>query len=300
MDSQKDIKKNQSRMALLKKMHDLFADPDIKNQRQAQENLAMLTKVPKDVIVSEVSFDGFTGEWLIPSRVHTKKKVILYCHGGGFSTGSTAYARSITLKLAQETGLDVFAFNYRLAPEHPYPAALEDGLLAWNYLMHLGYGAQDVVIAGDSAGGNLALTLSLSLKQDGRFLPGGLLLFSPWTDMTMSGKSHQTKESIDPILSPAYVRSMIANYAPGEDLTNPLISPLFGDYTDFPPVYIQVGTNEILYHDASLLYRKLLAKGVSAKMDTYNGMWHVFQMSPLKQASRAMKQAAEFICKIFE
>lgn len=202
--------------------------------------------------------------------------------------------------MAQETGFDVFAFNYRLAPEHPFPAALEDALLAWNYLMLMGYGAKDVVIAGDSAGGNLALTLSLSLKNDGRFLPGGLLLFSPWTDLTLSGKSHQTKADIDPILNPEYIRSMIKNYVSDEDLKNPLISPLLGDYADFPPVYIQVGVNEILYHDSTMLYRKLLSKGVSAKLDTYNGMWHVFQMSPLKQAGCAMKQAAEFICKIFE
>ena len=146
--------------------------------------------------------------------------------------------------------MDVFSFDYRLAPENPYPAATEDAMKAWNHLMLHGYGARDVIVAGDSAGGNLALSLVHKLKQENRLLPRGLVLFSPWTDLTCSGKTYETRKMVDPILSKKYIEDMIQNYAPGENLDNPLISPLFGSFEGFPPTYIQVGDNEILLADA--------------------------------------------------
>ena len=191
--------------------------------------------------------------------------------------------------------MDVFCFNYRLAPEHPWPAALEDGLKAWDRLMFLGYGAKNVIVAGDSAGGNLALCLTLKLKEEGRILPGGLVLLSPWTDLTASGKSYQSREAVDPILNREYLERMTDNYAAGQDLKDPYISPLFGDPAGFPPVYIQVGDNEMLLSDSTSLYKKLRKAGVSAGIDVYKGMWHVFQMSPFKTAWEAMEKIAEFI-----
>ena len=179
-------------------------------------------------------------EWVRVTRAHMKKYVILYCHGGGYSTGSTVYARTLTKKLAESTSMDVFAFNYRLAPEHPYPAATDDALKAWNYLMYLGYGARDVIVAGDSAGGNLALSLTLRLKEQERLLPRGLVLLSPWTDLTKSGKSYESRKEVDPVLDHEYLDRMIENYAGGQALSNPLISPLFGNFKGFPPTYIQV------------------------------------------------------------
>ncbi|MFQ8702683.1 MAG: alpha/beta hydrolase [Eisenbergiella sp.] len=227
-----------------------------------------------------------------------KKFVILYCHGGGYSTGSTVYARTLTKKLGESTSMDVFAFNYRLAPEHPYPAATDDALKAWNYLMYLGYGARDVIVAGDSAGGNLALSLTLRLKEQERLLPRGLVLLSPWTDLTKSGKSYESRKEVDPVLDHEYLDRMIENYAGGQELSNPLISPLFGNFKGFPPTYIQVGDNEILLSDATLLHKKLLKENVSAHLDVYKGMWHVFQMSPIKISYDAMDKNAEFIFDI--
>ena len=227
-----------------------------------------------------------------------KKYVILYCHGGGYSTGSRIYARTLTKKLAMSTSMDVLSFDYRLAPENPYPAAIEDAMKVWNYLMLLGYGARDVILAGDSAGGNLALSLTLKLKEEKRLLPRGLVLMSPWTDLTSSGESHETRAQIDPVLHAGYLAEMIRNYAPEEDLNNPFISPLFGNYEGFPPVYIQVGENEILLDDSVMLYRKLLEANVSVKLDRFPGMWHVFQMSPFKTAYEAMDKNAEFIYDI--
>ena len=227
-----------------------------------------------------------------------KKYVILYCHGGGYTSGSFRYARSITNKLASSTSMDVLSFDYRLAPENPYPAALEDAMNVWDHLMYHGYGARDIIIAGDSAGGNLALALTLKLKEQGRLLPRGLVLFSPWTDLTMSGKSHKEKAELDPILSAEYLQRCRESYAPEMELKNPLISPVFGDFTGFPPTYIQVGTNEILLSDSTKLQRQLQKYHVPVKMEYYPGMWHVFQMSPLKTAYNAMDQVAEFIFDI--
>lgn len=237
-------------------------------------------------------------EWVSVNRAHMKKYVVLYCHGGGYSTGSRKYARTLTSKLASSTFMDVLCFDYRLAPEHPYPAALEDAVAAWDYLMLLGYGAREVIVAGDSAGGNLALALTLSLKAQKRLLPRGLVLMSPWTDLTSSGESFQTKAEVDPVLNAEYIDRMKLAYTQGRDLENPLVSPLFGDHRDFPPTYIQVGENEVLYSDARRLYMRLLEEHVSVKFEHFKGMWHVFQMSPFKTAYGAMDLIADFIYDI--
>lgn len=171
-------------------------------------------------------------------------------------------------------------------------------MAVWNYLMYLGYGARDVIVAGDSAGGNLALSLVLKLKEQKRILPRGLILFSPWTDLTGSGKSYATKGDVDPILTREYLDNAIAAYASGQDLKNPLISPLFGDLTGFPPTYIQVGSNELLLSDSLLLKKNLEKYHVPVRFEEYKGMWHVFQMSPFKTAYDAMDQIAEFIFDI--
>ena len=195
-------------------------------------------------------------------------------------------------------GMDAECFDYRLAPEHPYPAAAEDAMKAWNYLMLLGYGARDVIITGDSAGGNLALSLVLKLKEQERLFPRGIVLMSPWTDLTGEGKTFQTKAELDPVLDKEYIDRMTRAYAPDRDLTDPYISPLFGDFHGFPPVYIQVGENEILLDDSLRLYKNLIKAGVAAHIDRFPGMWHVFQMSPFKKASEAMDKNAEFIYSV--
>ena len=302
-------KRNANLMNLIKRMHGVVENADIEKHRQSQDHLGALLGNTKDILIEETEIKPLQCgrpdlhkpihcEWVKVDRAHMKKYVILYCHGGGYSTGSSLYARTLTGKLASSTSMDVLSFDYRLAPEHPYPAATEDAMMIWNYLMLLGYGARDIIVAGDSAGGNLALSLVLKLKEQGRILPRGLVLMSPWTDLTSSGKSHTTRAQIDPVLDAAYLQEMIDNYAKGEDLTNPGISPLFGNFENFPPVYIQVGNNEVLLDDSVMLYKKLLKANVSVKMDVFKGMWHVFQMSPFKTAYEAMDKNAEFIYDI--
>ncbi len=289
---------NQSMMTLIKKVHGIIENPDIEKHRHSQDQVGALLGNSREVLYRNVTIRDMEGEWVSVNRAHMKKYVVLYCHGGGYSTGSSLYARTLTTKLASSTSMDVLSFDYRLAPENPYPAALEDAMKAWDYLMLLGYGARDVIVAGDSAGGNLALALVHKLKEEERLLPRGLVLMSPWTDLTSSGKSHKTRGEVDPVLDAEYLERMITNYAQGRELSDPFISPLFGDFKGFPPVYIQVGDNEILLSDSVSLHKKLIQANVSAKIDVFKGMWHVFQMSPLKAAYEAMEKNAEFIFDI--
>lgn len=289
---------NQNLMNLIKKVHGIVENVDVERHRQSQDSFGALLGNKKDIQVREVDMDGMYGEWVSVTRAHMRKYVILYCHGGGYTTGSCMYARTLTTKLAASTSMDVFCFDYRLAPEHPYPAAAEDAMKAWNYLMLLGYGARDVIVAGDSAGGNMALSLVLRLREEGRLLPRGLALMSPWTDLTASGKSHITRASIDPVLNEEYLKKVTESFAPGENLEDPYISPLFGSFEGFPPTYIQVGNNEILLNDSTMLHKKMIKDNVSVKMDVFYGMWHVFQMSPFKRAYEAMDKNAEFIYEI--
>lgn len=291
-------KKSQNLMHLIKRVHGMVEKPDLEKHRQSQDYIGTILGNAKDVKYRQVDVDGMYGEWVGVNRAHMKKYVIMHCHGGGYSTGSSLYARTLTSKLAGSTSMDVFCFDYRLAPEYPYPAAQEDAMRAWNYLMLLGYGARDVILTGDSAGGNLALTLVLKLKQEGRLLPRGMVLMSPWTDLTSSGKSFQTKAEVDPVLDGPYIDRMVTAYAQGQDLENPMISPLFGNLEGFPPTYIQVGENEILLSDSLRLHQAFVDVNVPVRLDVCQGMWHVFQMSPVKAAKIAMDKNAEFIFDI--
>lgn len=291
-------KYNQNLMQLIRRVHGIVENADLEKHRQSQDHIGSILGNTREISFREIRIGDMYGEWVSVNRAHMKKYVILHCHGGGYSTGSSLYARTLTTKLAASTSMDVLCFDYRLAPEHPYPAAVEDVMAVWNYLMLLGYGARDVIVTGDSAGGNLALALLLRLKQEERLLPRGLMLMSPWTDLTSSGKSFQANADLDPVLNRDYIERMVEAYAEGQELKNPMISPLFGDFCGFPPTYIQVGENEILLSDSKRLYQKLLEAGVSARLEIFNGMWHVFQMSPFKTAAEAMDKNAEFIYDI--
>mgnify|MGYP003301648445 CR=1 FL=1 len=298
MGKDKIAKKNQKLINLIKHLHGLVENDDIEKQRQSQEQMGMIFGTARDTQYREVDISGMAGEWVSMERAHLKKYVILHCHGGGYATGSSTYARNLTSKLADVANMDVLCFDYRLAPEYPYPAALEDGVKAWNYLLSQGYDAENIVITGDSAGGNLALALTLTLMEEKRCLPAGLVLLSPWTDMTASGESYQTKAALDPILDMEYMDIIVSAYAGDCDLQNPLISPVFGKFEGFPPTYIQVGENEILLSDSMELARVMEEAQVLVKLDVFEGMWHVFQMTPLKTAKDAMNRVAEFVYEV--
>ena len=172
---------------------------------------------------------------------------------------------------------------------------MEDAAAAWDHLMYQGFGARDVVVAGDSAGGNLALVLTHQLRAAKRRLPRALILLSPWTDMTASGKSYQERAEIDPVLTLNYIYAVRDAYARGQDWSSPLLSPLFGDLKHFPPTLIQAGTNELLLSDSIRLRDRLVQANVPCKLEVWTELWHVFQMFPMKKANEAMESIGRFL-----
>ena len=234
-----------------------------------------------------------------PDFAHNPQYVILYAHGGGYTCGGLGYARILAAKLAVATGFSVVSFEYRLAPEHKYPAPLEDGMKIWKYLMEKGYEPNKVLLAGDSAGGNLVLCMTMKLIKEELVSPKGLILFSPWTDMTATSKSYEKYKEKDPILTKEYVEG-VRNAFVGEDVdfADPKYSPLYGDFTSFPPTFIMVGRNEILLEDSVQLQKKILKAGGEAIIDIEKDGWHVYQQMPLPIATRAMKRVADYVSNI--
>ena len=287
-------------MGALKAVHsatspDSMEPEDLERQRKGQELLGRLIAPMVGLSWEPFDLEGMPAAWVRPERGHDKHRVVLYCHGGGYTSGNLGYSRILASKLANVTGYEVLSFEYRLAPEHHFPAPLVDVTKAWDYLMHLGYGARDIVVAGDSAGGNLALVLTMLLRDAGRLLPRRLVLMSPWTDMTASGKSYRERRDADPMITMNYIQAVRAAYAPGRELSSPMLSPLFGDFDRFPPVLIQVGTNEILMSDSVRLRDRLVQAGIPCRLEVWPDMWHVFQMFPMKKASQAMDSVGRFL-----
>lgn len=287
-------------MRVLKALHsagapEAMAPEELEKQRRSQEILGNLTAPMSGMDWEPFEMDGMPAAWMRLERPHRRRRAILYCHGGGYTSGTLGYSKVLASKLTQASGFDVLTFEYRLAPEHPFPAALEDAVHAWDHLMLLGYGARDVVVAGDSAGGNLALVLCHRLRAEGRMPPGMLLLFSPWTDMTASGASYAERAEMDPMLTLEYITAVREAYAGAHDPADPLLSPLFGDFSNFPPTLIQTGTHEILYSDSERLYDRMHAAGVNCRLEVWEEMWHVFQMFPTKKSAAAMESVAHFL-----
>lgn len=291
---------NEAILTALRKVHNIAspastAPEDLKRQRLGQEALGRLLTPPIGFSWEPFEVDGIPAAWVRPEGGHDRSKMILYCHGGGYTSGTLGYARLLASRMALATGYEVLAFQYRLAPEHPYPEALEDARLIWEYLMFLGWGAREIILAGDSAGGNLALELALDLRNAERMLPSRLILFSPWTDMTATADSYTECADKDPLLTRAYIEAVREAYAPGADWNEACYSPLFADLRGLPPTLIQVGGREILRDDSTRLYQKLQEAQVPAVLQTWPDMWHVFQMFPLKAAGEAMEQMAQFL-----
>ena len=287
-------------MGALKAVHsatspDSMEPEDLERQRKGQELLGRLIAPMVGLSWEPFDLEGMPAAWVRPERGHDKHRVVLYCHGGGYTSGNLGYSRILASKLANVTGWQVLSFEYRLAPEHPYPAAVEDAVKAWDYLMYQGYGARDVVVAGDSAGGNLALVLTHLLKEAGRRLPRALILLSPWTDMTASGKSYQERAAIDPVLTVNYIHAVRDAYARDQDWSDFRLSPLFGDLKDFPPTLIQAGSSELLLSDSIRLRDRLVQAAVPCRLEVWTDLWHVFQMFPMKKATEAMESIGRFL-----
>ena len=279
----------------MKSVKPIITGMNIPDQRKGMDLLRYIHPRPKTVAIEPVEEAcPLKGQWARPEDA-AAGKVILYTHGGAYVSGSPLTHEPLIARLAEMSKIPVMAYEYRLAPEHPYPAALEDALSAFDYLIQKGYAEQDIALCGDSAGGGLTLALALKLRDLGRPLPGALVLISPWTDLTESNETHFTKTSDDPLLSSEELRENALLYAGEEDLQNPYISPLFGDFTGLPPTLIHVGTNEVLLDDSRQLATRMDACGVEVDIDIYEGMWHVWHMFDIPEARAAMRKIQWFV-----
>lgn len=203
-------------------------------------------------------------------------RVILYVHGGGYVTGSIEASLMITMPLVAALSVPIFAFDYRLAPEHPYPAALEDTLLAYHWLISEGYKAEHIMLLGDSAGGGLALAAAMTLRDEGEPMPAGLVLFSPWTDLSNSGASHRTNAQRDVMLSTAQLERWAEAYAGTTPRDEPYLSPRFGSFMGLPPMLIQVDESEILLDDSRAVAEAAQSAGAMVTLKVWQGLWHVW------------------------
>jgi len=253
-------------------------------------------RTPAAIALESLSAGPVKGEWHRP-RGETDGRTVFYMHGGGYVFGSAKSHRGLTFKLAEEARADVFSLDYRLAPEHPYPAAVEDALAAYRMLLDEGRDPARLVVGGDSAGGGLCLALMLSCKAQGLALPAGAFLYSPWTDLAATGASLDRNEASDVMFKKAYLAGGARRYLNGADPTDPLASPLYGDHAGLPRTLVFVSDSEILHDDSARLHEKLLASGVSSAMIVERGLAHVWPIfyPRFPEAGRSIKQTADFI-----
>ena len=243
--------------------------------RKGQDKLGeLMTAMHKrEVSVREHDFGGFQGAWLTP-KDKRRTGVVLYLHGGGYTCGNLEYAKGFAATLADECGVRVFCAAYRLAPESRFPAALDDAVVSYQYLLSKGYAPNQILLCGESAGGGLIYALCLKLKALKLPLPCGLVGISPWTDLTQSGKTFAENRDNDPSLSEELLNFYAACYT--DDAKNPLCSPLFGDLSDLPPSLLFAGGDEILLDDARRLHEKLLASGCKSRLHIEPERWHAY------------------------
>ncbi len=269
-------------------------DPRIARRKLDRLAIRFGGKAP-GVQVEKIDIDGLPAEWLTP-HAPGQSGTLLYLHGGGYIICSPETHRPMIAALARQANARALVIDYRLAPEHPFPAGLDDALKAYRWLIAQGTPAESITVAGDSAGGGLTLALLLSLRDAGEPLPAGAALLSPWTDLTMSGWSHVTHRKRDPMLTTEGALLASHHYPAGASPANPLASPLYGRFEGLPPMLIHVGGNEILLDDSLRLAEKARAAGVDVEIKVWQDVPHVFQAFRfLPQARASLGLIAAFL-----
>lgn len=264
--------------------------------RKGQDKLGELMEAMhrREVLVKPHAFDNFQGAWVIP-KDERRQGVLLYLHGGGYTCGDLEYAKGFAATLAVTCGIRVFCCAYRLAPEHPFPGALEDACTTYRYLLKKGYSPSQIALCGESAGGGLCYALCLQLKALDLPLPRGIIGISPWTDLTGSGASQKTNREADPSLTPELLDFYAGCYT--QDRENPLVSPLFGDLTGLPPSLLFVGGDEILLDDTRRLHQALVAAGCRSQMVVAPERWHAYVLYGLNENAGDMDTLNRFLDK---
>jgi monoterpene epsilon-lactone hydrolase len=266
----------------------------VNEQRAAMEGSAGMFPAGADMLTSEIDAGGVPADWITVDESEADR-VVLYFHGGGYVMGSRNTHRGLAGRIARAAVARVLLPEYRLAPEHPFPAAIEDATACWRWLVSEGYAPDHMAIAGDSAGGGLALATLLALKAAGDPLPACAVGLSPWTDLEGEGPTAEPGAVDDPMLTAEGLRSSGRQYA-AADLRNPLAAPLHGELEDLPPLLLQVGTREVLLSDSTRFAEKARAAGVEVTLEIEDGLIHVWHMFPdVPEAQSAIERIGAFI-----
>jgi acetyl esterase/lipase len=266
-------------------------------RNQCEKGASRFGKIPEGITVKPQLIEEIRAEWLIPQG-SDPTKVILYVHGGGYVSGSCNDHRGIVSKFARNTCITNLVYEYRLAPENPFPAALDDSLKVYQWLLASGFKPENILIAGESAGGGLCLAILLALKERNIALPAAAVSISPWTDLTCSGDSYRTKNKVS--LAPLNSWTVFSKYYIGDKkATNPLISPLFGNMKGLPPILINSGADDELYDDGEKFFLKAWDEGVEINFRAGIGMIHCYPLlAPMfPEASEAMNEIVDFVKK---
>ncbi|AFA49547.1 alpha/beta hydrolase [Acetobacterium woodii] len=268
----------------------------VKLRQDCDDAAARFFKPVAGIKYITADYEELYAEWVELENA-SQDKVVLYFHGGGFIMGNAISHRNIVSNFVKRLGIKALVFNYRLAPEHPAPAAVYDSVDIYNWLLKQGYLPNNIIFAGDSAGGGIALATLLKCKDDGIPLPAVCAVFSPCTDMTISGESHKTRVKADPCTPKGSTETYLGYYIGNGDPQHPYTSPLFGDLTGLPPMIIQVGNNETLRDDSTRFAQKAKEAGGEVQIKVWNGMFHCFPLlAPMfPEATAALEEVCQFI-----
>lgn len=246
--------------------------------------------VDPSISVTSVDANGVDAFWM----ENDSENVLLYIHGGAYVFGSPLQPQPFGVAVLSESNLNVLTIDYRMVPEHPFPAGLEDGKAAYRYLLEKGFSPENIVVSGDSAGGGLTLGTMLALRDEGEQLPAAIAVMAPWVDLTLRGDTFVTLKDADRILSSENLSWPAELYVGDESYQNPYISPINGDFENFPPVLIQAGNREVFLSEDAVLAQKMRADGVDVTFEVWECMWHVFQNTPIPETQDALSNMAMF------
>jgi epsilon-lactone hydrolase len=271
-------------------------DSDVSEQRRLLRELASAQPPPADVTVTAAELGGVPVAEITVDGIELRHSV-LYFHGGVYVIGDAFQAAGLASQVGRRTGAKVFSVDYRLAPEHPYPAAVDDALAAYEGLLDNGTAPSDIAFAGESAGGGLAIATLVNARDHGLPLPAAAYIMSPYADLTLSGATMETKREADPLFTPEAFPARVADYTSGQDAALGLISPVFADLSGLPPVIIQAGTHEVLLDDAIRLARQAATADVEVTLDITPGVPHVFQAyyPILDEGAAALDRAGQLL-----
>jgi epsilon-lactone hydrolase len=271
-------------------------DLDAMTIQERRAATASAGQAPGGTRVAAADAGGVPAEWVMPPG-EAGGRVLMYLHGGGYQLGSLATARHLVALLSAAAQAQAFSVDYRLAPEHPFPAAVDDSVAAYRWLLAAGHDPASIAIAGDSAGGGLVLATLVALRDSGDRLPAAAVAMSPWTDLALTGESLRTRARVEVMVKPAGMLETAAVYLAGEDPRHPYASPLYADLHGLPPLLIQVGDAEVILDDSTRFAARARAAGVEVTLEIWDEMPHVFQAFAglLPEADQAVAQVGRWL-----